>query len=169
MIIVGILVLGGGGLGIYFLTKSDDTGSQVDGSDPKAVAERFASVYQNAVNTDLDGFDVGQFKPVMCGADYERVREETDRTLKNRETKGRKPSKRPASERLTIGVKDLKVEGDKGTFALAWKEPDGDDKERELHLEKASGNWVVCGLYDKLDDSPPSSSRRPLPTTRSSR
>src|SRR5262245_28517087 len=72
LIIVGVLALGGGGAGIYFLTKSDDSnnsggGAPANGDDPQSVAQKFADVYENAVNSDLADFNVNDFKPIMCG------------------------------------------------------------------------------------------------------
>lgn len=172
LIIVGILVLGGGGVGIYFLTKSDDNasntnpgpgggGAPVDKDDPKAVAERFASVYEEAVNSDLDGFDVKSLQPILCGSDYDDVKKETERTRKARETSGRKPSRRPASAQVDIGIKDFTMDGDKGSFNLTWTETGGEKRnDRKLLVQKDSGHWVVCGLYEK-SDSGSTSSRKP--------
>ncbi|HEV8555634.1 MAG TPA: hypothetical protein VGR06_04455 [Actinophytocola sp.] len=171
LIIVVVLVLGGGGVGIYFLAKGSDnppepgasTGTPAAGGDPERVANRYAELYAEAVNSDLEGFDVRDFKPLMCAKDYDNVRRETDRTLRARETSHRKPSPRPEAQRVTIGVKDVKVNGDHGTFKLTRKEPGSTSSPRDLplDLQRDGDNWRVCGLYK---DSP-STSRPPTPST----
>lgn len=167
LIIVVVLVLGGGGVGIYFLAKGNDnpstpgTGTPAGSGDPEQVADRYATLYGEAINSDLAGFDIRDFKPIMCTKDYENVRRETERTLRARETSRRKPSPRPEAARVTMGVKDLKVNGDHGTFKMTRKEPGGAGSPRDvpLDLQRDGDSWKVCGLYK---DSPtPSTSRRP--------
>jgi hypothetical protein len=170
LIIVVVLVLGGGGAGIYFLAKGSDkpsepgagTGTPAAG-DPEQVANRYAELYAEAINSDLEGFDVRDFKPIMCAKDYDNVHRETDRTIRARESGRRKPSPRPEAQRVTIGVKDLKVNGDHGTFKMTRKErgSTGSPRDVPLDLQRDGDNWRICGLYK----DPPSTSRPPTPST----
>lgn len=153
LIIIGVLVLGGGGAGIYFLTKGDDKGSgsgSVDTGDPQAVAQRFADSFEKVVNSDLWDFDADDFRPIVCTKDFERLKSETEKTLATRQSRGRKPTKRPDSDQVDAGVSDVKVSGDHGTFNLTQVERDGHKlKDRPFKLERGSGNWQVCGFYDE--------------------
>jgi len=171
LIIVGILVLGGGGVGIYLLTKGDDNGSNTGGggpvndSDPKAVAQRFADNFEKVVNSELWDYNGDDFKPIVCGKDFDRLNKDTERTLKTRQSSGRKPTKRPQADQVDAGVADLEANGDHGKFTLTQVEHDGKKlKDRPLKLERAGGQWKVCGLYS---DDEPSSSRRPAPPSSS--
>jgi hypothetical protein len=163
LVIVGILVLGGGGFGIWQLTKGNDKGTgggPANPSDPQAVAQRFADIYGTAVNTDLWGFNPDDFRPVMCGKDYDRNKQDTEHTAKTRESARRKPTKKPESDIVDTGVKDVNVEGDHGTFKLTQLGHDGKKiKDRPLQLQRSGGNWQVCGLF--ADDQ-----RRPSATVR---
>lgn len=175
LIIVGILVLGGGGAGIYFLTKGDDkgsgTGGAVDSGDPQAVAQRFADSFEKVVNSDLWDFRAEDFKPIVCGQDFDRLKKETERTLETRQSRGRKPTQRPQADQVDAGVKDVKVEGDHGTFEMTQVERDGKKlKDRPFKLVRESGDWKVCGFYAGEERGSGSSSSRiappVLPSTR---
>ena len=168
LIIVGILVLGGGGAGIYFLTKGDDKGSGSGGGstnsgDPQAVAQKFADSFEKVVNSDLWDFRAEDFRPIVCGKDFDRLKAETERTLEGRQSRGRKPTKRPQADQVDAGVTDVKVDGDHGTFTMTQVERDGKKlKDRPYKLQRESGDWKVCGLFPEETRS---STLRP-PTSR---
>lgn len=172
LVIVGVLALAGGGVGIYFLTKSDGGssnsgtgGTPANSDDPQAVAQKFADIYETAVNSDLADFDVDDFKPILCGGDYDKVKKETERTIRLRESAHRKPSKRAEADRVEAGVKDVDVSGDHGTFKLTQTERDGHKlKDRDLKLQREDGDWRVCGLYREAESS--ASSARVTPPSR---
>jgi hypothetical protein len=160
-------VLGGGGVGIYFLTKSDNKGSaggSVDTNDPQAVAQQFAGAFEKVVNSDLWGFNSDDFRSIVCGKDFDRISKDTEHTIKTRQSNGRKPTGRPEPDQVKAGASDVKVNGDHGTFNLTQVQNDGKKlKDRPLTLEHGSGNWQVCGLY--ADEQNRSTTLRP-PTTR---
>jgi hypothetical protein len=171
LIIVGILVLGGGGAGIYFLTKGNDKDSggsaPVDSGDPQAVAQRFASNFEKVVNSDLWDYNADDFRPIVCGKEFERLTKETEKTLQTRQSRGRKPSRRPEPDQVKAGAADVKVSGDHGTFNLTQVEHDGKKlKDRPLKLQRETGNWKVCGLFPDDEDNPTSSRRISPPSTR---
>ena len=168
LIIVGILVLGGGGAGIYFLTKGDDKGSgnggSVDTGDPQAVAQRFADNFEKVVNSDLWDFNADDFRPIVCTKDFDRLKTETEKTLATRQSRGRKPTRRPQADQIKAGVADVKTSGDHGTFKLTQVEGDGHKlKDRPFKLDRGNGTWKVCGFFD--DEERGSATVRP-PTSR---
>jgi hypothetical protein len=170
LIIVGILVLGGGGAGIYFLTKGDDKGSgggSVDTGDPQAVAQRFADSFEKVVNSDLWDFDADDFRPIVCTKDFDRLKEDTEKTLAARQSRGRKPTRRPQADQVDAGVSDVKVSGDHGTFNLTQTEHDGKKlKDRPFKLDRGSGSWKVCGFYAEEEERRSSSASASVPPIR---
>jgi hypothetical protein len=169
LVIVGILVLGGGGVGIYFLAKGDDTDGNnggtagpVDSNNPNAVAERLASLYETVINTDLAEFDKKAFEQVLCSSDYGDLTKDFDNTRKLRESRGRQPTKRAPDQRVDVAVKDFEADTDSGSFKLTLNDPTSDgtaSKPKDLTLRKTDGRWEVCGLYKKT--SPTSRATRP--------
>lgn len=167
LIIVGILVLGGGGVGIYLLAKDDDSGSGTNTSgpadnNPQAIAERLAALYEQVINTDLAEFDTKQWEQVVCASDFDDLSKDYNNTKKLRESRGRQPSKRPPDKQVDVVVKDLNVDGDSGKFILELIDPTVEEREKpkpkNLELQKENGRWVACGLYDKkAADRPPTS------------
>jgi hypothetical protein len=151
LIIVGILVLGGGGVGLYFLTR-DDNGPGGDGpppgGDPQAVAERAIDIIERTINSDLEDFDAEGLKPLMCAEDFERAAAERENTLDKRQSSGRRPSRLPAGEQVELTVSDVRVDGDRGTFTVTEKQGDDRPRDRELDLVRTNGAWQVCGFSD---------------------
>lgn len=178
LIIVGILVIGGGGVGAYVLLSGDDKGSESGGggggdSDPKAVAEKFAAGYEIALNaSSLEEVDIKDLQPLLCSGDYRKLSEQLENAREGEKSASARPEKRPESE-IDVGVKDVKVDGDSGTFKLTGKRKSGkQEKDKPMDLERKDGQWRVCGLFKKPDDEggsgPSTTKRKPIPTIRPS-
>lgn len=181
LIIVGILVIGGGGVGAYFLL-SDDKGAESGGSggggtdngDPKAVAEKFADAYETAINvSSFEEVDIKDLQPLLCAGDYRKLEEQVSNGREGEKSASARPEKRPGSEEIDVGAKDVKVDGDSGTFKLTGTRKSGErEKDRPLDLERKDGEWRVCVLFKKRDDEddnrPSTTKRKPIPTIRPS-
>jgi hypothetical protein len=168
LIIVGILVLGGGGVGLYFLTKgSVESGAPgpgpAGGDDPRAVAERFADFVERGANSDGEDVDPAELEPIVCAEDYRTAEKEIKRDQQRRATSTRKPTKRAGTDRYEATVSDVKVEGDRGTFAVSLRRGDDKPQDRTFDLLRSGGNWQVCGLYKDDEQTRPTTSRRQLP------
>jgi hypothetical protein len=183
LIIVGILALGGGGVGIYFLTKGDGDGGPgaVNTGDPRAVAESFADFMERGANSNGMDVTVTELKPLLCGEEYTTAEKEITRDQQRQQSSTRKPTKRSGDDRYDVTVDDLKVDGDRGTFNLTARQAGDDPDSQEFDLLRQDGAWKVCGLFKERDSpgrpsssapsskrakSPPATYSVPRPSTR---
>lgn len=104
------------------------------------VAREFAALYQRGLNSSGRDVDPAQFEPLVC----------QDVLPQLREAFSAKENPVPGTPQFALAVKDVKTDGDKGTFVLATKvtapgTPDESD-DATFDLVKQDGDWRVCGL-----------------------
>jgi hypothetical protein len=161
IIVVAVLVLGGGGIGLYLLLKDDGTGNSAGGGGPvggttataQQVAEQFGTVYRRLATSAFGAVTPDDLDPLVCSADMGPLRDD----YQNAEEKNRTSPQTPNVTSLTVTIKDLKTQGDTGTFTLHIEgintrgEPDSADQ--DLKLVKENGAWQICGLYQQSGES----------------
>ncbi|WP_188316332.1 hypothetical protein [Solihabitans fulvus] len=170
VIIAVVVVLGGGGTGLYFLlNKGDSSSGSGSGSgsgtgtgdggvgDAKAVVDKYIGI---AVNQAKAGkLDPAAYDGVMCDSEMTRARD----YIKAHPTAATtKPDPGAAAD-----GKDIKLDGDKGTFTLEVTGGKDITKPEPIayKLAKEGGSWKVCGINkDALTSSVPKPSSSGLPT-----
>jgi hypothetical protein len=149
IVILVVLVLAGGGVGLYFLLNKDDP-ANVDTSNPQEVAQQFSEVYKNLVTKPFGAVTPDDLDPLVCNAEMPKLREQYTKQENRQKTRTNPPT--PEAKDMTVAIKDLKTEGDKGTFVLAATATSSTGKQRSkdlnLTLVKDDGKWQVCGLLD---------------------
>jgi hypothetical protein len=134
MIVAAVLVLAIGGLGAYLLSADSGT------DDPNTAARQFVEVYQRGLNSSGRDVDVSDFEPVVCEANMQQLREVF--SAKENPVEG--------APQFRLSVKDVKTEGDKGSFTVATEitlpGADNQSTDENFALVKEDGTWRVCGL-----------------------
>jgi hypothetical protein len=133
MIVAAVLVLAIGGLGVYLLVSDDGT------DDPNTAARTFVDVYQRGLNSSGRDVDIADFEPVVCAADMQQLREAF----------ADKENLVEGAPQFRLSVKDLKTDGDNGSFTVATEITSPGDEEQtadeNFTLVKEDGDWRVCG------------------------
>jgi hypothetical protein len=135
VIVAVVLVLIVAGVGVFLLTRG---GGSTD--DPTEAAQEFTALYERGLNTSGRDVDVADFEAVVCAAVMPSMREAF--SAKENPVEG--------APRFTLSVKDVKTEGDKGSFTVTSEvtspgsEKQTSDEPFVLVLE--NGGWRVCGI-----------------------
>jgi hypothetical protein len=135
VIVAVVLVLIVAGAGVFLLTRG---GGSTD--DPTEAAQEFTALYERGLNTSGRDVDVADFERVVCAAVMPSMREAF--SAKENPVEG--------APRFTLSVKDVKTEGDKGSFTVTSEvtspgsEKQTSDEPFVLVLE--NGGWRVCGI-----------------------
>jgi hypothetical protein len=139
---VTVVVLAAAGVGVFFLLSGGETTE----SDPRTTSERFAELYQRELESGGTGALPAGFESVVCADDLGSVRAEVPPAAMDEQLQT--PVKR-------IVVKDLRVDGDRGTVTLTAELslPDGQTHgvDETLDLVTENGGWRVCGLHRVRD------------------
>ncbi|ONI84252.1 hypothetical protein ALI144C_16460 [Actinosynnema sp. ALI-1.44] len=129
-----VLVVAAAVGGILLLTG----GSPED--EATSAAREFAMLYQRGLNSSGRDVDASEFEPVVC----EKVMPQL------REAFSAKENPVPGTPQFTLTVKDVKTNGDTGSFTLATKvtSPGNADQtdDAPFELVKEDGDWRVCSL-----------------------
>lgn len=144
-VVVTAVVLAGAGLGVFFLLSGNTAES-----DARSTSERFAELYQHELEADGDGTLPADFESVVCADDMGSVRQDVSAP----------PMEEPVQpSAVRIVVKDLRVEGDRGTVTLTAEIslPDGQTHgvDETLDLVTENGGWRVCGLHRVREEPGP--------------
>ncbi|ALG08950.1 hypothetical protein [Kibdelosporangium phytohabitans] len=129
-----VLVVAAAAGGILMLTG----GSPED--DATSAAREFAQLYQRGLNSSGRDVDASAFEPVVCGQIMPQLREAFSA----------KENPVPGTPQFVLAVKDVKTNGDRGSFTLATKvtapgTPEQSD-DAAFDLVKEDGHWRVCSL-----------------------
>jgi hypothetical protein len=163
LVIVGLLVLGGGGFGVWLLMSRDSQGAGSGDSEARTVAERYVRDMERTVNTPIPDIDVAPLEPVTCAEDFEQIKQEIDDLKKYA---GEAASR--ATPKVEISMTDFRTTADTASFTLT-QVMDGDkSQDHEMTMARERGAWKVCGLFD-TQSSPSSQPAEPAdpadPTT----
>ncbi|MCE7003404.1 hypothetical protein LWC34_11270 [Kibdelosporangium philippinense] len=121
----GILLLTGG-------SGSDD--------EPTTVAREFAALYQRGLNSSGRDVEADEFEPLVCTENMQNLRDAFSE----------KQNPVPGMPQFTLTVKDVKTDGDRGTFTMGTHVtspgvPD-ENADEQFTLVVQDGDWRVCGL-----------------------
>ncbi|TCO53526.1 hypothetical protein [Actinocrispum wychmicini] len=135
VIVAAALIVIVGGVGILLLTRGDG-----GTDDPNRAAQSFVDVYQRGLNSSGRDVSASDFAPFVCAADMDGIKEAF--SVKENPVDG--------EPRFRMSVKDVKTDGDKGSFTVVSQisapgtQPTSEDE--NYSLVKESGSWRVCGL-----------------------
>jgi hypothetical protein len=151
LIIVAILVVGGGGVGLYFLLNKEDRndgtgdGGSGEGGTARGAAQTYVRELENALNTKLQDVDLAPLEPVTCGKDFSEMSDE----LAEAKDYGESNRPAPTPEKIQIRMEDFKESADGATFTMTEREAGDDDTDsRNMTVAKEGGGWKVCGIYE---------------------
>jgi flagellar basal body-associated protein FliL len=135
VIVAVVLVLIVAGVGVFLLTRGGST------DDPTEAAREFTTLYERGLNTSGRDVDVADFEPLVCAAVMPSMREAF--SAKENPVEG--------APQFKLSVKDVKTEGDKGSFTVTSEiTTPGNDKETSdepaFTLVLENGGWRVCGI-----------------------
>jgi hypothetical protein len=104
------------------------------------VAKEFTELYQRGLNSSGRDIDAADFEPLVCKDVLQQLRDAFSE----------KEDPVPGTPQFTLTVKDVRTDGDKGTFTMGTKvtmpgTPDQNEDE-PFELVKEDGDWRVCGL-----------------------
>jgi hypothetical protein len=135
VLVAGVLLLAIIGVGVFLLTKGDG-----GTDDPTKAAQSFVDVYQRGLNSAGRDVQAGDFEPYVCAQDMDGIKEAF--SAKENPVDGQ--------PRFAMTVKDVKTDGDKGSFTITSviTTPDAapTNDEENYGLVKENGTWRVCGL-----------------------
>lgn len=130
-VVVVAVVLGG----ILLLT-----GGSGDDDEAATVAREFADLYQRGLNSSGRDIDAADFEPLVCADVLQQLRDAFSE----------KEEPVPGTPQFTLTVKDVRTNGDRGTFTMGTKvTAPGTPEQHEdepFQLVKQDGDWRVCGL-----------------------
>ncbi|OLF18094.1 Rv0361 family membrane protein [Actinophytocola xanthii] len=154
LVIVGLLVLAGGGFGVWLLMSRESQGAGSGESDARSVAERYVRDIERTVNTPIADIDIAALEPVTCDGDFTQMEREIA-DLKEDAPQG---ESEPSQPRVEIGMKDFQTTGDTASFTLTQSSDlDVKGQNHKMTMAKENGRWTVCGLFDRPSSpsSPP--------------
>lgn len=159
LIIVAILVVGGGGIGLYLLLNKEDqnngSGDKAgEGGNPRTAAQTYVRELETALNTQLQDVDLAPLKPVACSKDFTQMSDQLEDAKDFDKTSSASPG---TPDEIRIRMEDFKETSDGATFTMTEREVGGDDGDsREMTVAKEDDAWKVCGIFQDDTDSPPS-------------
>jgi hypothetical protein len=145
-ITVALLVLTGGVVTVLAVGSRDEPAKQVDQSavtEARPIAERFVVLYQQARNDGAFGVSREDVRAVVCAREYDAL--EQDWQVKEQKDLTRPPAPSSAP-RLTVTIKDIRVEGERGLLRLSGAQ-DNHAVDQDFELVKETEGWRVCGLF----------------------
>lgn len=163
MVAIGlaVAVLGGGGATIVALAnieRPEDIALQQARTEARAVAERFAALFEQARNDGAFALSKSDVKALLCAQEQDAL----DQEWQERENKEIARSNTPSSApRLAMTVKDVRIDGERGVFTLVGAQADR-RTDQDFDLVKEEAQWKVCGLTFR---TPKTTGRTTSPTT----
>ena len=134
VIVAAALVIVVGGIGVFLLTRSGGS------ADPNVAAQSFVDAYQRGLNSSGRDVEAKDFEPFVCAADRPGIAEAF--SAKENPVKG--------APQFKLSVKDLKTDGDKGSFTVGSQittpGADNTSADENFTLVKEDGDWRVCGI-----------------------
>nr|WP_042191973.1 hypothetical protein [Kibdelosporangium sp. MJ126-NF4]CEL20406.1 hypothetical protein [Kibdelosporangium sp. MJ126-NF4]CTQ97631.1 hypothetical protein [Kibdelosporangium sp. MJ126-NF4] len=119
--------------GILLLVSSSE-------DEPTTVARKFTSLYQRGLNTSGRDVAASEFEPLACKEIMPQLRDAF----------AAKENPVVGAPQFALTVKDVKTDGDKGSFTMSTKVtmPGTQDQssDESFKLVKEDGDWRVCGL-----------------------
>ncbi|ALG08951.1 hypothetical protein [Kibdelosporangium phytohabitans] len=161
---LAVLVLAGGGVALAIVAsqpRPEDIALQQEKTAAREVAQKFATLLEQGRNDGAFALSKADVKGLVCQPEQEALEQE----WQDRESKEILRSYAPTpSSRMSITVKDVRIEGDKGRATLSGGA--GNVRaDQDYALVKEDNAWKVCGVTFR----PRSSSSNTRPTqTRSS-
>lgn len=135
VIVAAALVIVVGGVGVFLLTRGGG-GS----ADPNVAARSFVDAYQRGLNSSGRDVEAKDFEPFVCAADRPGIQEAF--SAKENPAEG--------APQFKLSVKDLKTDGDQGSFTVASQittpGADSASADENFTLVKEDGDWRVCGI-----------------------
>ena len=168
LVIVGLLVLGGGGFGLWMLLSKEEDPAAGGGdgdSDARAAAEKYVQELEKTVNTDIQDIDLSPLEPLTCADDFTRM----EREIGDAQAAGQTTQ----PESIEVAMEDFQSTEDSGSFTLTQTVDGEPGEDRDMTLAKEDGAWKVCGLYgttpaptedESPDDSTDTNIPNPIPT-----
>jgi hypothetical protein len=130
--VVALLVVAG--VGVFLLTSGSEPTD-----DATEAAQEFASLYERGLNSVGRDIDPDDFEPVVCAEVLQSLRDAFSDQENSVE----------GTPQFKLSVKDVKTEGDKGSFTVISEiTVPGDEKqttEEPFNLIVENGGWRVCG------------------------
>jgi hypothetical protein len=162
---LAVLVVAGGGVAIAIVAsqpRPEDIALQQEKTKAREVAQKFASLLEQARNDGAFALSKVDVKAVLCATEQDAL----DAEWQERENKEIMRSYIPSpAARLAIAVKDVQIDGDKGVVTMTGAQEDS-RRDQDYALVKEESQWKVCGVTFR----PPtrSSTTSPTGTTESS-
>ncbi|ONI84253.1 hypothetical protein ALI144C_16465 [Actinosynnema sp. ALI-1.44] len=158
---LAVLVLAGGGVALAIVAsrpRPEDVALQQEKTAAREVAQKFATLLEQGRNDGAFALSKSEVKELVCQTEQDALEQE----WQVRESKEIMRSYAPTpSSRMSITVKDVRIEGDKGRATLSGGT--GNVRaDQDYALVKESGGWKVCGVTFRARTS--STSSRPTQT-----
>lgn len=175
--IAALLLIGGGGTGLYFALVGGD-GSSVQASDPNRLnadsgatgngtdsdttpqppkvtdleaatqtAKTYASILDEYLQSRYSTLDKSTLSDVTCDILYSHI---IDNRSRFRElVKEASPKKLEQLQTADYAISDVKVSGNSGTFRMTFTVKGADKQEADFELHKKDNAWTICVPNDK--------------------
>nr|WP_042191976.1 hypothetical protein [Kibdelosporangium sp. MJ126-NF4]CTQ97632.1 hypothetical protein [Kibdelosporangium sp. MJ126-NF4] len=158
---LAVLVLAGGGVALAIVAsrpRPEDIALQQEKTAAREVVQRFASLLEQGRNDGAFALSKSDVKALVCESEQDALEQE----WQDRESKEIMRSYAPTpSSRMSITVKDVRIEGDKGRATLSGGAGNA-RAEQDYALVKENAVWKVCGVTFR--PRPSSTSARPTET-----
>lgn len=142
---LAVLVVAGGGVALAIVAsrpRPEDIALQQEKTAAREVAQKFAVLLEQGRNDGAFALSKSDVKAVVCETEQEALEQE----WQIRESKEILRSYAPTpTSRLSVAVKDIRIEGDKGRVTLSGGVGDA-RADQDYALVKESSGWKVCGV-----------------------
>ncbi|RSM78539.1 hypothetical protein DMH04_33290 [Kibdelosporangium aridum] len=170
---LAVLVLAGGGVALAIVASRpnpEDIALQQEKAAARDVVQRFAALLEKGRNDGAFTLSKSEVQALICKEEQEAL----DQEWQDRESKELLRSYAPTpSSRLSITVKDVEIEGDKGRATLVGGS-ENVRADQDYALVKEETGWKVCGVTFRPKPSttrtqpsetgPPTAPSEPTPT-----
>jgi hypothetical protein len=153
---LALLVLVGGGVTIIALASNkrpEDTALQQERAAARIVVERFAVLFEQARNDGAFAVSQEDVKSLLCAKEQEGLDQEWQERIAKEINRSSVPT---PSSRLTMTIKDIRIEGDAGVAKLVGTQ-DSRGTDQDFGLVKENAQWKVCGVVFRTPKSSSSS------------
>ncbi|SMC61011.1 Rv0361 family membrane protein [Kibdelosporangium aridum] len=168
---LAVVVLAGGGVALAIVASRpnpEDIALQQEKAAARDVVQRFATLLEKGRNDGAFTLSKSEVQALIC----EQEQEALDQEWQDRESKELMRSYAPTpSSRLSITVKDVQIEGDKGRATLVGG-TENVRADQDYALVKEETGWKVCGVTFRprpsttrpTETTPPAAPSEPTPT-----
>lgn len=146
LVIVAVLVIGGGGVAAFLLLKKDN-GDAANSGTAREAADAYTKELGTQLSKKVGDVDLGPLRPLTCASDYKKLNDELGEARDSQESS----TNAPDAESVTFGISNFKESGDGATYDMTPKHDGKTEDAISMKVQKESGHWVSCGLYDSSD------------------